>query len=96
MWCQVLQVNCANPIITNTRLACAKSKSMEQNQKPSSSLKHEIKNLKYLILLGRGKKRDYSMRTVNYIDTFNYLCTYNKKGREITVCIVTVESPPIP
>lgn len=54
----MLCVNCINPIFTTARLACAKSKSTEQNQKHSHSLEGEIENIKYIILLEKRKKRD--------------------------------------
>lgn len=55
----MLHVDCINPTFTRTRLACAKSKSTEQNQKPSPSLEGEIENMKYIILLEKRKKIEY-------------------------------------
>lgn len=52
-----LHVVCINPTFTRARLTCAKSKSTEQNQKPSPGLEGEIENMKYIILLGKKEER---------------------------------------
>lgn len=57
----MLHVDWINPTFTRARLACAKSKSTEQNQKPSNSLEGEIENMKHTILLDK-KRREIRVR----------------------------------
>lgn len=43
----MLHTECINPTFTRASLACAKSKSTEQNQKPSHGLEGEIENINH-------------------------------------------------